>query len=116
MATKTEKAIEAAMPGWKVVHTTATTAGHAQGSGHVHGEPTSSPEDLADSVTPSLNAVKTKLGTAAVGSPASADKAPPNKTKKLEFVQVVPQGLPADVKIYQKTVVCEDGEVIAIQG
>ena len=100
------------MPGWKVVRTSAPSDAESARSGGKSAK--------ADATAPALGAVKAKYsGKARAGSPkkATATRVPADKkSSSVEFVTVVPENLPDNTKTFQKTVVCEDGEVIAVQG
>lgn len=107
MSTKAEKAVQTALPGWKVVHHSAPADAHT-----THRSGSSSVK--ADATSPTLRAVKTKIfGKKQASSPTSAAA---KKPSSVEFVTVVPENFPDNARTFQKTVVCEDGEVIAIQG
>jgi hypothetical protein len=99
-----EKAIERAMPGWKVVKR--RPASDAREEARAYPQP--------DAVSPGLAAQQAKSGAArkAIAPQASAKK----KGARARFVTVSPAAQPDTVRKFQKVVLVKDGKVLAQQG
>jgi hypothetical protein len=99
-----QKAVEQALPGWKIVKRSPLTDKSAGPSAHPQ----------ADAVSPGLAAQKIKIG--AVAKAAVKRAFAKKKTEHAQFVTVAPSGQPDSVRKFQKVVLVKGNKVIAQQG
>lgn len=99
-----QKAVQQAMPGWKIVKRRPLTDNNDGISAHTQ----------ADAVSPGLTAQKVKIG--AVTKTTFKKVGVKKKTAHAQFVTVAPSGQPDSVRKFQKVVLVKGNKIVAQQG
>lgn len=100
---KIEKAIQDAMPGWKVVKRRPEADNSTGITAHT----------TADAISPGLAAQRVKAG---VVNSTVAKKSAYKKKGHAVFVTVAPSSQPDTIRKFQKVVLVKNGKVVAQQG